>query len=73
MFEPAPRFGPAAKAQRAKEKEEEASRLAKERREAAAASKTVPRVAYVPARRDRMLCGTASNVKRSILASSLLV
>ena len=37
MLEPAPRFGPAAKAARAKEREEEAARLAKEKKAAAAA------------------------------------
>ena len=37
MLEPTPRFGPAAKAARAKEREEEAARLAKEKKAAAAA------------------------------------
>ena len=36
MLEPTPRFGPAAKAARAKERDEEAARLAKEKKAAAA-------------------------------------
>ena len=38
MVEPAPRFGPAAKAARAKEREEEAARMVKERQAAAKAT-----------------------------------
>ena len=48
MLEAVPRFGPAAKAARAKEKELEAARVAKEKRDATPAVKAVPKAACVP-------------------------
>ena len=48
MVEVVPRFGPAAKAARAKEKELEVARLAKEKRDAAPAVKAVPKASCVP-------------------------
>ena len=43
-----PRFGPAAKAARAKEKELEAARVAKEKRDATPTIKALPKAACVP-------------------------
>jgi hypothetical protein len=45
MLEPTPRFGPAAKAARAKEREEEAARAAKEKQAAATAAKAAAKLA----------------------------
>ena len=47
MLEPTPRFGPAAKAARAKEREEEAARAAKEKHAVAAAAKAAAKPACV--------------------------
>ena len=47
MVEAVPRFGPAAKAARAKEKELEAARIAKEKRDAPPATKAMPKATYV--------------------------